>query len=465
MNDRRLRWERLQQRWVVGELLSAAQERERLEGAQDPSALGELRFYEQWRRWLDETPEVEVARNAQLVDEALKQSTSARGPGLRLVEESAAHPERAPRARRSSAPIWLLTGLVASAIGLGLYLSQQPAPTAPKGPLVAATGAVATCELTSLSGEVEAAGHGAVIGAILYEGETVTTAAGRACMTVDRTMRVCLPGDSRLTITSLRQEDIRLQVERGASLASLSARPPGSIFSLTGHGVVATAHGTVFALALTGAARGAEVTVFEGTVEVSGPTDRELVNAGKRVGFDDRGQRLAQVAVDDAMNERWLDWLPAPTLGKSAPATDDSASATDKPPPASPAAANSGAGLSQEALFAAARKEAGLGNIRTARALYREIVTRFPGPGTAAVQVNLGNLEMKLGAPQRALTAFETYLRSDGALAPEALHGKARALRALGRSADERATIRAYLARYPSGFQAPTLRRRLAELE
>ena len=53
-----------------------------------------------------------------------------------------------------------------------------------------------------------------------------------------------------------------------------------------------------------------------------------------------------------------------------------------------------GGGL-EEALLAAARKEAGLGNPKAARSLYRELLTRYPGPSTAAVLVVLGNLEAR----------------------------------------------------------------------
>jgi TolA-binding protein len=133
--------------------------------------------------------------------------------------------------------------------------------------------------------------------------------------------------------------------------------------------------------------------------------------------------------------------------------------------PVSPRRDDGAAGVSRDALFAAARAQARLGNPQAARALYRELVARYPGPGTAAVQVVLGNLEMDLGAPERALIAFQTYLRSGGPLEPEALHGKVRALHALGRRPEERATIRSYLERYPQGFQALALKHRLTELE
>ena len=63
--------------------------------------------------------------------------------------------------------------------------------------------------------------------------------------------------------------------------------------------------------------------------------------------------------------------------------------------------------------------------------------------------------------PGKALSAFDTYLRRGGGLAPEALAGKIRALRALGKAPQERAAIELYLNSYPSGFAAEGLRQRL----
>jgi hypothetical protein len=49
-------------------------------------------------------------------------------------------------------------------------------------------------------------------------------------------------------------------------------------------------------------------------------------------------------------------------------------------------------------------------------------------------------------------------------LSPEAHKGKIDALRALGRTADERAAIESYLAKYPGGFDSEALKKRLAAL-
>jgi hypothetical protein len=211
--------------------------------------------------------------------------------------------------------------------------------------------------------------------------------------------------------------------------------------------------------------------VFEGSVDVSDASERTLVAAGSRARFDDEGRALPRQVVDSQEQDRWLSWLatpasnePAVALAPTDPSPETGAQART-PAPGSTERTDNAAGLSRDALFAAARKQAGLGNAREARALYRELQTRYPGQGTASVQVVLGNLEMELNAPERALTAYDAYLHSGGPLEPEALHGKVRALRALGRTADEVLTIRNYLARYPKGFQAPSLKKRLQELE
>jgi hypothetical protein len=76
----------------------------------------------------------------------------------------------------------------------------------------------------------------------------------------------------------------------------------------------------------------------------------------------------------------------------------------------------------------------------------------------------MGELQLELGQSERALSSFESYLRGSGRLAPEALGGKVSALRALGRTREERAAIEQYLARFPRGFLAPKFEQRLQSL-
>ncbi|MEJ2218842.1 MAG: hypothetical protein P8099_19835, partial [Gemmatimonadota bacterium] len=65
------------------------------------------------------------------------------------------------------------------------------------------------------------------------------------------------------------------------------------------------------------------------------------------------------------------------------------------------------------------------------------------------------------GNAAAALGGFDAYLRTGGALSQEAHYGKIQALHALGRTAEEHAEIRGFLARYPKSLQAAALRRRL----
>jgi hypothetical protein len=98
-------------------------------------------------------------------------------------------------------------------------------------------------------------------------------------------------------------------------------------------------------------------------------------------------------------------------------------------------------------------------------ALYEQLRATYPaGAEARTVLVTMGKLELDLGRSDRALRRFDAYLRDGGTLVPEALAGKARALRALGRDREERRAIQQYLAAHPEGFEAPLFAKRLREL-
>jgi tetratricopeptide (TPR) repeat protein len=105
------------------------------------------------------------------------------------------------------------------------------------------------------------------------------------------------------------------------------------------------------------------------------------------------------------------------------------------------------------------------GDSRAALGAYRRLMSFYPNsPEASTVLVTVGKLELKQNSPARALNAFDVYLRRGGPLQPEALAGKIRALRALGRAAGERAAIESYLKHYPTGFEAVALKKRLEVL-
>jgi hypothetical protein len=129
-----------------------------------------------------------------------------------------------------------------------------------------------------------------------------------------------------------------------------------------------------------------------------------------------------------------------------------------------PSATPAGPG-SPAALLDRARELRQAGHARAALSAYARVRSAFPASAEArTVLVTMGKLQLELGQPGPALSSFEAYLGAPGALTPEALGGKASALRALGNGARERAAIEEYLRRFPKGFLAPKFEQRLQSL-
>jgi hypothetical protein len=105
-----------------------------------------------------------------------------------------------------------------------------------------------------------------------------------------------------------------------------------------------------------------------------------------------------------------------------------------------------------------------LGEGRTASAMdaYKRLLARYPGSVEARVAlVSLGQLSLGGGDAAGALNYFDRYLAGAGPLGMEARLGRIQALRRLGRTGDELAAIRDFLARYPDSVHAPRLQNRL----
>jgi hypothetical protein len=106
------------------------------------------------------------------------------------------------------------------------------------------------------------------------------------------------------------------------------------------------------------------------------------------------------------------------------------------------------------------------GDRPAALALYRQLRRdHATSPEALLATVPLGKLLLARN-PGASLLEFDVYLRSAsaGALVPEALYGRARALEALGDAGRERQTWDRLLAAFPDSAYAPIGRRRLAEL-
>jgi hypothetical protein len=281
------------------------------------------------------------------------------------------------------------------------------------------------------------------VGALVYARVSVT------CLSLDPGVRACLAPGSLLRVVDVGAAR-RLELLNGRIAARLDPQPAGSGFAILTRDGSALAVGTAFSVEAAAAGRPSVTRVLHGTVLVRSASGVEL-----RV--------TAQHAA--SMRGEWLELAPRDEARDQALLRGESASA----PPAGPAA-----GRSNRARFVPsasdslqlARECAAAGDVDGALAAYRGLFDRYGDSAEAhAARVPYG--ELLLGAranPQAALDAFEHYLSSGGALAEEASFGRVRALRALHRTADERAAIESFLHAFPDGPLATALRGREREL-
>jgi TolA-binding protein len=117
-------------------------------------------------------------------------------------------------------------------------------------------------------------------------------------------------------------------------------------------------------------------------------------------------------------------------------------------------------------LFADANEARRTGRADQAIVLYMQLQRAFPTSAQAQLSaVSLGRLLLERGSPGAALQQFSRYLGGpDRVLRAEALAGRARALRALGKSAEERAAWQSLLHEYPGSVYADGANKRLDEL-
>jgi TolA-binding protein len=171
-----------------------------------------------------------------------------------------------------------------------------------------------------------------------------------------------------------------------------------------------------------------------------------VVNAAPKPKAAPRGERRASAKPVAVVEE-----TPVP-----APAVDHAPGVVATPKRASREA------FGAPALFSEANKRRLAGDSAGAVALYTELAMRYPGSAEANLaELSLAKLFLASGDSERALGYFRRAGATGGALGSEALWGEAEALRALGRTGEERETLERLLKRYPSGAYAKAARKRL----
>ncbi len=161
----------------------------------------------------------------------------------------------------------------------------------------------------------------------------------------------------------------------------------------------------------------------------------------------------APVSLSEAFRERSMAQAGERTTGKSQSVASGSLKASTS--------------ASAAALFREANQARRKGDRTTAIQQYQRLQKLFPSASEATLsQVSLGGVLLESGAAAGALTQFDRYLSSgsQASLRAEALYGRGRALRALGRTNDEIQNWQRLLDSYPKSPYGEEARTRLAAL-
>ena len=190
------------------------------------------------------------------------------------------------------------------------------------------------------------------------------------------------------------------------------------------------------------------------------------------------GHRRLEISLDGRLPvSELVDVSPGTTLARiielqPAMATLENAASTDSSGTAGktirPSAGSTKSASATDLLHKAQERRAER-DFKGAAAAYKELLSRYPESDEArSAVVSLGQIELdRLGEPAAALRHFNAYLdaKSAGPLGMEALYGRARALKTLGRTGEEHAALELFLKRYPEAIQAGDARRRLEQIK
>jgi hypothetical protein len=279
------------------------------------------------------------------------------------------------------------------------------------------------------------------------------------CGPVAEGIVLCLEAGSEIGRVELEGTRRVVELKRGRAVASLNPQPQGSSFSIAFASGEVKAVGTVFSVDLAEDGT-AYARVVRGKVLVRTKDQRaeQALLAGQQL-------RLGATAVSAlplVEAERDLEllgrWVSAPELSDAhadpLPEDTDAGEASEADLSPQPS-------IKDELGRARALRARGL--FTRAATIYRSIHARSPGSesGRAAL-MSLASLQLSsLGDPGGALASFEAYLAGgSGPLRRQAEYGKIRALRRLGRTAEELEATQKFISRYPNAPEARLLKER-----
>jgi hypothetical protein len=366
---------------------------------------------------------------------------------LPAPEQTPSQPSPQPRAviarRLPPRRLAAAAAVLALVAGLALFIGLK-APASPGGPRLASVSAPASTAVLArppafLSKVTEDTCGPLVDGIVL-------------CVTAGTEIgRVEVEGPRRI-----------VELRRGRAVASLEPQPRGSSFSIVTRAGEVKAVGTVFSVEL--AENGtAYARVARGRVLVrasDAPSEQSLL-AGQQLSLGAATASalpLREAERDLELVARWT-----AVLGLSEPHPEPAAQPAEESKGAEPVGVDPEPQRTPQDELSHARQLRARGLFTRAAEVYRSVHARSPSSETGrAALMALASLQLSsLNDPRAALASFDTYLASGGGpLRQQADYGRIRALRRLGRTAEELKATQAFIERYPKAPEARLLKER-----
>ena len=390
---------------------------------------------------------------------------------------------------------WVLAFGAAVGIAILFVIGLNRRSTVEKQPLVGGIAEIVPGDLgtvISRQGEVRLNGKTLLAGASLKLNTPVTTAAGgTSLLALPSGIVMWMESESEMYVTKPDTDHLNVVLKSGKVVFSVDPKRKGPTFAVTTAMGQVEVKGTVFSVRASG--KEMEVKVLRGKVMVNdGPVGRRSVVAGGALAMpserrwrlspsEQRTEFVALAHYGAEIGER------APTVRPTAVQEPQLSSPSQNPldgttPPSGisgrlKSSRESGANckrsesrhadISLKQLTKQIRALRRAKQWQNAALTYRQLIARYPNTneGRAAV-VALGDIELTmLNRPRDALASYELYLDSGiKTLELEALYGKARALRMLGRTADEKRVLSRLTHQYAGTPQARNASARLRQL-
>lgn len=483
------RWAALRDREALGEVLNAAEqaEAERIEAEEQAlhACVAKARELEQYLagvhgRRLD-------AGDRDMVRRALSalrvSSPSMRG---RVLDP---HEAELARAVDPEGPRWIRVTATLTSVGMALAAAwalivyeprsvrraQDVAPPSPEAEAPALTPSVqalAMAHTGSRGARLRRAGKLLPPSTPLSQGDEVKAGEKPGCILVTAEIEACLAPGATLHLSDLSAGAPALSLLRGRATVRFVNDAKSTLKVGIGE-VQVRVRGGVFGLERDEDASFVRVRSLRGEASVSAGEARAELHDSRVAVYRSQEDALEVVDLLPAYAQR--DWdlvqlnVTSPQPAQAAPA----AAPKDAGPEPNEADGAQAAGAGAPPNAARAQLQQAWELLKAERwaeaaKAYERIVTQHPGTEEAhVVLVRWGELLLeRLGAPERALAAFERYLAEGGGpLEGEARYGRITAFRRLSRPQDEQAAIAEFLRMHPTSAKASLLEQRLRILQ